>query len=78
MEECGLIQSVGEWVLEQACEHAMRWNEMGLKDLSVAVNLSVRQLRQGDMATRIAAILEKTRLPASQLELGNHREHLDR
>lgn len=69
LEDTGLIRGVGEWVLKRACEDAMRWQDRGFTDLRVAVNMSVRQLRQGDMADRVQAILNSTGLPAALLEL---------
>jgi EAL domain-containing protein (putative c-di-GMP-specific phosphodiesterase class I) len=54
-EETGLIVPISEWVLRQACGDALRWGELGL-DLNVAVNLSARQFRQGDLVS----IVERT------------------
>ncbi|MHB1085540.1 MAG: EAL domain-containing protein [Thiobacillus sp.] len=68
-EETGLIVPLGEWVLHQACVQARAWIDAGLPALSLSVNLSTRQLRQPDIATHIATILEKTGLPAEFLKL---------
>src|SRR5699024_4999089 len=48
-EEVGLIEAIGEWVLNTACAEIKAWHSQGLKDLSVAVNLSAFQLRRGDL-----------------------------
>lgn len=69
LEETGLIVSVGDWVLEQACICSQRWRARGIADMRVAVNLSVRQLRQGDMVQRVEQILERTGLSPENLEL---------
>jgi diguanylate cyclase len=64
-EESGLIASLGLWVLEQACSKAALW----AGSLRVAVNMSAAQFRDDRLADRIAAILDRTGLPAARLEL---------
>ena len=64
-EDTGLIVPLGEWVLRRACSDAVKWSE----PLTVAVNLSPAQFRDGDIAETVADILHETGLPASRLEL---------
>ncbi|MGI4802756.1 MAG: putative bifunctional diguanylate cyclase/phosphodiesterase [Janthinobacterium lividum] len=64
-EECGLIVSLGAWVLRRACHEAMRWD----RDCRIAVNLSPIQFRRSDMTKTVATILQETGLPAWRLEL---------
>src|SRR5688500_5130908 len=45
-EETGLIVSIGEWVLREACRQSRAWIDAGLNPGLVSVNLSVRQFRQ--------------------------------
>ncbi len=68
-EETGLIVPMGEWVLRTACAQARAWMDAGQEPLVMAVNLSGRQLRQRDIARRVAGILEETGLPAGYLKL---------
>jgi EAL domain-containing protein (putative c-di-GMP-specific phosphodiesterase class I) len=68
LEETGLILPVGDWVLTEACTQARRWLDAG-NPVRVAVNLSVRQFTQSDLAGKVERILEQTGLPASLLEL---------
>lgn len=68
-EEIGIIVEVGEWVLEQACLQCVRWQEMGIPPLTMAVNLSAVQFMRADMVSVVSRILEKTGLDAQYLEL---------
>jgi len=68
-EETGLIVPIGEWVLRTACEQNLAWQRAGLPALRTAVNLSVRQLQQPDIARRIHAILLETGLQPRHLGL---------
>ncbi len=69
-EETGLIIPLGEFVLREACRQARRWQQEGLADIRVSVNLSVKQLRQGNFVSLVRQVLEETGLPPAMLELG--------
>jgi len=64
-EEAGLIDQVGEWVLENAAKAAARWPD----DLTIAVNVSPLQIRRSEFDKQVLGILEKTGLSPSRLEL---------
>jgi len=64
-EENGLIISIGEWVLREACREAASWS----RPLLVAVNLSPIQFKHGDLPGLVHAILFETGLAANRLEL---------
>ena len=68
-EESGLILPIGEWALREACRQLKRWHDAGHRDMKMAVNLSPRQLEQGDFCSVVGHILEETGIPASALEL---------
>jgi diguanylate cyclase (GGDEF)-like protein len=68
-EDTGLIQSLGEWALRAACEQGKRWHNAGHRDLTLAVNLSVRQLTDPRIGERVALVLEETGFPPRALEL---------
>ena len=68
-EDTGLIHTLGEWALRQACEQGRRWHDAGYGDLTVAVNLSVRQLADPRIGERVARVLEETGFPGPALEL---------
>ena len=65
-ETTGQIERLGRWVLHTACAEAAAWPG----DLSVAVNLSAVQCRQGSrLVDEVAAALASSGLAASRLEL---------
>ncbi len=68
-EETGLIVPIGDWILETACNQAKSWIDAGLDDITVAVNLSVRQFQQGTLADRVDEVLKTSGLPCERLDL---------
>ena len=69
LEETGLIVPVGAWTLHTACAQASAWQQAGLKALQVAVNLSGRQLLNGEIIDCVKAALAAARLDPALLEL---------
>jgi diguanylate cyclase (GGDEF)-like protein len=67
-EESGLIIPIGEWVLREACRQASSWRRSGLP-LRVAVNLSVQQLHERELAETVNAALAAAGLDPRYLEL---------
>lgn len=64
-EEIGLINPLGQWVLQQACTEAARWPDT----VRVAVNISPLQFRNGRLVDTVISALANSGLPASRLEL---------
>jgi diguanylate cyclase (GGDEF)-like protein len=64
-EETGLIVTLGEWVLRQACEDAAAWPD----HFTIAVNLSPAQFKSQRLAETVVRTLASTGLPARRLEL---------
>jgi EAL domain-containing protein (putative c-di-GMP-specific phosphodiesterase class I) len=64
-EDMGLMDRIGEWVLKQACRDAATWPE----DVTVGVNLSATQFRNGNLVRAVRSSLDATGLPARRLGL---------
>ncbi len=72
-EETGMIVSLGQFVLEQACTMAGGWNrqrrERGLDPLMISVNLSARQFLHPDLVGDVTQVLTATGLEPGLLRL---------
>lgn len=68
-EETGLIVPIGEWILRTACQQNKSWQRSGLKPFPIAVNLSVRQIEDTDLADFVQLVLQETELAPQFLEL---------
>lgn len=69
LEDTGLIVPVGEWVLRTACADARRWIDSGIRDIRVAINLSVRQFRDPGLVHLIESTLHDNGLATEHIEL---------
>jgi diguanylate cyclase (GGDEF)-like protein len=68
-EEAGLIDSIGEWAIREACRQGAAWLSDGLPPLDIAVNLSAAQLLRGDFPGTVARALADSGFPARRLTL---------
>ena len=68
-ESSGLIVPIGEWVLRTACSQARKWQQDGLPEVPVAVNVSAIQFRQQDFCEVVRCALRDTGLNPKSLEL---------
>ncbi len=59
-EYLGLINPIGQYVLEEACRHCKFWNDMGHPEYKINVNFSVVQLLQSEIVDSIARVLKRT------------------
>jgi EAL domain-containing protein (putative c-di-GMP-specific phosphodiesterase class I) len=68
-ESRGLITPIGRWVLREACRQLKAWQDQGVAQVPVAINLSALEFRQRDVAGEIAAVLRETGLAPQYLEI---------
>lgn len=68
-EQSSNIIDIGEWVLDQACRQLRSWNDQGIKNLRMAVNLSAAQLHHVDLLAVVQEKLTTYNLDAGSLEL---------
>jgi diguanylate cyclase (GGDEF)-like protein/PAS domain S-box-containing protein len=68
-EESGLIVPLGRWILETACHEATTWPRSGPEPLTIAVNLSVRQLHSASIVDDVRTALALSGLDPARLVL---------
>ncbi|GAC1517959.1 MAG: hypothetical protein NVS1B12_07740 [Acidimicrobiales bacterium] len=67
-EESGAIIGIGRWIIAAACREAASWRSIRPdRPLSVAVNLSALQLKDGDLPAFLADVLAATELEPALL-----------
>ena len=65
-ERFGLINALGNWVIDEACRQIELWSREGVQ-MRVAINLSVHQLREVELVARMEAAMERHGVRSSQL-----------
>ncbi|AEP31465.1 bifunctional diguanylate cyclase/phosphodiesterase [Brumicola nitratireducens] len=68
-EECGLIESIGKWVMRDICTQIRKWLDIGLDAVPIAVNVSALELRNLGYASGVEKILLETGLDPKYLEI---------
>ncbi|MCK9201138.1 MAG: EAL domain-containing protein [Gallionella sp.] len=68
-EKSGLILDLGNWVIEQSCEQIRAWMDDGLQDICIAINISARQFRSGNLDAQLSEALERHGIAAHHLEI---------
>ncbi len=66
-EELGLIESIGQWVMERACRDAASWAQAGLGEIVVAINVAKPQFSSGRLCRQLRQALFDSGLPARRL-----------
>ncbi len=69
LENTGLIVSVGDWVLEQACRDYAKWLDRGLDVVPIAVNVAAAQFRRAGMTDYVHHTLQNYDIPMGGIEL---------
>jgi diguanylate cyclase (GGDEF)-like protein len=68
-EDVGLIDAIGDWVLETASRQVKAWNDAGLGPLRLAVNLSPLQFSAPGLVDRIRAVIDRVGIAPRDLDL---------
>ena len=70
-EETGLIHPIGRWILQEACRQIHQWQSDYPTEpkFTISVNLSVKQVIQGNLVELVREVLEETELDPSFLKL---------
>ncbi|MFD1884827.1 DUF4084 domain-containing protein [Paenibacillus wenxiniae] len=67
-EETGLMLSIGEWVLQEACQQAKQWQDEGHM-IKIGINLSAQQFEQESFVGTVARILKQTGVDPTYIDL---------
>ena len=68
-ESSGVIVELGEWVINEACRQGKAWMSRGMKNFSIAVNVSSIQFKRGTIDKVVLTALQNSQFPPSMLEL---------
>jgi diguanylate cyclase (GGDEF)-like protein/PAS domain S-box-containing protein len=69
LEETGLINRIGGWVIEKACVQRQQWQKNFPQAMAVSVNLSARQFGVRELVDQVMRLIDQYQLQANQLEL---------
>ncbi len=68
-ESCGLILPIGDWIIEQICNHSVAFAKEGLDDVQLGFNVSGVQFRQRDLTAQISSSLSRCGISIDALNL---------
>jgi diguanylate cyclase (GGDEF)-like protein/PAS domain S-box-containing protein len=68
-ETSGLINSLGDWVIQEACRQHEAWKKEGLPAIRIAINVSPVQFRSKDFLERLTAMIYESGIDPSFLEI---------
>ena len=68
-EESGFIIELGDWILNKACQQAKQWQDAGLDNCKVSINVSSVQFKQSALLEKIESALAKSGLAPELLEI---------
>ena len=68
-EDTGLIDEIGQWVLEEALKQNASWPQAGLRPVLMSVNVSAAEIRAPEFPRLVAEAIGRHGLPPDSLEL---------
>lgn len=68
-ERNGLITVIDQFIWEESCKILRRWQDMGIKDISISVNISQKDFYFTDLYKTFSSLVKKYDIPSSLLHL---------
>ncbi|MCK5164857.1 MAG: EAL domain-containing protein, partial [Desulfobacula sp.] len=68
-EETGLMVPMGEWIIQTACQQLASWQQTFSKNLTVSINISIKQFSQNNFVEHLYETTKKHRLSPSDIKL---------
>ncbi|MCS5710017.1 EAL domain-containing protein [Candidatus Berkiella aquae] len=68
-EDIGIISDIGRWVFKKACEYYLIWEGQGLSHFLFSVNLSIKDLQQGDFVAELAEMIYEQKVNPNRFQL---------
>ena len=68
-EKLKLINPLGDWILKESCQQLSEWQTNGLKNIKLAVNLSLQQLQEDNFVEKINELIKTHHIKPESLEL---------
>ena len=69
IEDCGLILALGEWMINSVCKQLRIWQDAGLKEQNVSINLAARQFAEQDLVAVFKQAIAEYDIDASSLSV---------
>ncbi len=69
-EEMGVILSMGDWIIKQACAQLKKWHESGWHNISITINVSARQFQSdSSLVKTVREAMEENGLSSASIQL---------
>ena len=69
LEEIGLINAVGAWVIQTTCRQLKAWHDDGYSELSMSINLSSRQFNNSSIVENVQQAISANQLDPNLIDL---------
>ncbi|MDK9556018.1 EAL domain-containing protein [Marinobacter sp. M216] len=68
-EQCGLMEKLGDWIINEACHQLRVWGDEGMPPITLSINVSPMQCRQAQLVRRLMRSAAENGLPPSSLQI---------
>ena len=69
IEDCGLIVAVGEWQVQSVCKQLKAWEEAGLENQNISINLAPRQFKEQDLVALFTQAISENGVSGESLSV---------